>query len=113
MSLALMLALQASAPAPAPVPAHVGIIPVDFDLKEWVPRDPCEPGNESSDIVVCGRRNADQYRLTPLPGGYGPEPVAAEMGLGGGTTGVVYVESVGMPQGQVSKRIMFGIKTRF
>ena len=114
MSLALMLVLQAApVPAAPDSSASAGIIPLDFDLKLWIPPDPCARGEETAEIVVCGRRNPDLYRITPLPGGYEAGPLVAEMGLGGGATGKVYVESVAMPDGQISKRIMFGVKMKF
>ena len=69
------------------------------------------------EILVCGSRGGSkQYRIQPLPPGYSSDSGGlpkAEMGLGAGATGRVYVESVGMPDGQISKRIMIGIGTKF
>lgn len=42
-----------------------------------------------------------------------PKSVIAEIGIGGGATACAYAESVEMHGGQVSKRIMFGIKAGF
>jgi hypothetical protein len=72
---------------------------------------------DADEILVCGSRGGSkEYRIQPLPPGYSSESGGlpkAEMGLGGGATGRVYVESVGMPDGQISKRIMIGIGTKF
>lgn len=96
-----------------------------FDLKDFdrpaAPRlgapviDRCAEV-DPDEIIVCGSRGGSkQYRIQPLPPGYSSESglPKAEMGLGGQSTGKVYVESVQMPDGNVSKRIMIGIGTKF
>ena len=71
---------------------------------------------DPDEIIVCGSRGGSkQYRLQPLPPGFSSESglPKAEMDLGGGATARAYVESVAMPDGTISKRIMIGIGTKF
>ena len=96
-----------------------------FDLKEFDGPEAPKLGGPvvnrcaevaPDEILVCGSRGGSkQYRIQPLPPGYSSESglPKAEMGLGGGTTGRVYLESVTMPDGTVSKRIMIGVGTKF
>ena len=122
MPLTLVLALQAAAPM---LEGHEA---ESFDLKEFETREDAPPrlggpvtnrcaDVDPAEILVCGSRGgAKQYRIQPLPPGFSSESGGlpkAEMGLGGGATGRAYVESVGMPDGQISKRIMIGIGTKF
>ena len=108
MSLALLLALQAAAPAPAEPP------PIDFDLARVKPADPCRTGGgPGSDIVVCGRRPGGTYDYEKWERVFRTEPLLAEKAIGGGAVARAYVESVGMPGGQVSKRAMVGVKVSF
>ena len=116
MSLTLVLMLQAAA---------LGDGAENFDLKDL--DRPAEPKLgapvvkscaevDPDEIIVCGSRGGSkQDRIQPLPPGFeAPSGLSkAETGLGGGTTGRVYVESVGMPDGQISKRVMIGIGTKF
>ena len=44
---------------------------------------------------------------------YEEKPPVAETSLGGGGTGGVFVDQVQMPNGEVSKRVMVGIKLSF
>ena len=75
--------------------------------------DACR-GQDGSEIVVCGRRQAgDGYRLKEMPRTFDEKPLRAETPLGGGATAGAYVEQVEMPGGQISKRIMFGLKLPF
>ena len=116
MSLTLGLALQAATPM---------LDRETFDLKDFdrpaAPKLGAPVTNRCAEvgpdeILVCGSRGGSkQYRIQPLPPGYESRSglPKAEMGLGGGATGRVYVESVGMPDGQISKRIMIGIGTKF
>lgn len=115
MASAFLLALQVAAGAASPAP-----IPADFDLAKLKPPQSefaiggdCR-GEEADEIVVCGRRRgASKYPLEEMERRYKEKPIRAEMGIGGGATARAYVEQVEMPQGQVSKRVMFGIKTKF
>ena len=107
MALAVLLALQAAAPAP---PAAA---PIDFDLARVKPSDPCA-GGATSEIVVCGRRpGRGDYDLEAWEKVFREKPLIAEIGVGGGAKARAYVESAPMPQGQVSKRAMVGIKIGF
>jgi hypothetical protein len=122
MSLILVLALQAAEPMPGKAEMD------DFDLKTFEPAEAPPPRlggpvvNRCAEvapgeILVCGNRGgAKQYRIQPLPPGYSSESGGlpkAEMGLGGGMTGRVYLDSVPMPDGTVSKRLLIGIGTKF
>lgn len=103
MSLALLLALQA---APQP-------LPLDFDLARVKPANPCETGGAGSDIVVCGRRPKADYDYEKWEREFRTVPLVAETSIGGGAKARVYVESVEMPGGQISKRAMVGVKLGF
>jgi len=109
MSLALLLALQ----APPQAPASAAPLPIDFDLAQVKPGDPCRTGGGGgSDIVVCGRRPGT-YEYEKWERLFRTEPLLAEKGIGPGTVARVYVESVAMPGGQVSKRAMVGVRVKF
>jgi hypothetical protein len=116
MSLALLIAFQAAA-APAP-PPPVDIRKIDFDLSLYRPRPAplfgCEP--DPGGILICGRRLAESLspdEMARLARLYEQGPVDAETGLFGKVRGRVYTEEVAMPNGQVSKRAMIGIKLPF
>jgi hypothetical protein len=68
---------------------------------------------DREEIVVCGRRNDDRYRLRPLPRGFEVAPLRAETQLIDGVTGGMHLESSQLPNGMISKRIMVSVKTRF
>jgi len=110
MALTLLLALQA---AGQPLPSGMGA--ADFDLGRLRRTAPDACGEQAaSEIVVCGRRQAgDGYRLQEMPRTFKEKPIVAETSIGGGAVARAYVESVEMPGGQISKRIMFGIKLPF
>ena len=108
MGFALLLALQtASAPAP---PA---VAPIDYDLARHPPAaQGCSPAS-ASEILVCGRRvGGGAYPTAEMERRYAPRKIRAEMSFGG-TTVRAYTESAEMPRGEVSKRIMVGIKLPF
>ncbi|HEX8443660.1 MAG TPA: hypothetical protein VF631_08435 [Allosphingosinicella sp.] len=115
MALAWILAVQTAA-SPAALTATV---PIDFDLAKVRPGDGeadgrlgCR-GGDPAEIVVCGRRRGGNYPMEEMARRYAFEPIVAETGIGGGSTARAYVESVAMPDGQVSKRAMVGIKLPF
>jgi hypothetical protein len=118
MALALMIALQAAAAAPAPASVR-GIAPIDFDLASLRAgqTDPlgrprgCASG-ESAAILVCGRRGG-AYPLEEMTRRYAPERIVAETRLFGNFTGRAYVESKEIAPGQVSNRMMVGIRLPF
>lgn len=107
MKLALLLALQAAPPGPAEP------LPIDFDLARVKPADPCETGGGGSDIVVCGRRPGGAYDLEKWERVFRTKPLVAERSVGRGAVARAYVESAGMPGGQISKRAMLGVKIGF
>ena len=116
MNLSLLIAFQAAASAAA------NAAPADFDLARHG-RAPnplgslrrCAPGEEAGEIVVCGRRRGepDAAQMEEWARKYPEKPLKAEIDLGGGMTGRAYVEGVEIAPGLVSKRMMFGIKTKF
>jgi hypothetical protein len=107
MSLALLLALQS---APQPPAAPLGM---EFDLAKVKPSDPCRSGGSGSDIVVCGRRPRGDYDMEKWARIFATEPLLAEKGIGPGAVVRAYGESVAMPDGQVSKRAMVGVRVKF
>ena len=116
MSPLLLIALQTAAPAAAPAPLDTRT--VDFDLRHYKPSDPAACGAgaaaDPGGILVCGRRpNRDAYPLDRMAKIFEQGPGDAETGLFGTVRGRAYVEEVAMPNGQVSKRVMIGIKLPF
>lgn len=81
--------------------------PISYDVGGAVDR--CRGANEG-DIVVCGRRGKDRYRIPPLP------PVNEGLGTAereiAGVHAGAHVEQVGVG-GFPSNRIMAGIKIKF
>ena len=112
MRMALLMALQAAG-TPAP-PAMSGI---DFDLAKVRPSETARGrcvGRDPDEIVVCGRRpGGAAYPLEEMARLFEPKPIVAEASIGGGAIAKSYVESVEMPNGEISKRIMIGVKLPF
>jgi hypothetical protein len=108
MALFLALALQAAAPAPN-IPA------VDFDLARirGSSRGATASRGEGPEIIVTGRRLPNAYRLPELTDHWRDRPIRAETSLGGGAVARSYLESKEFPAGQISQRIMFGIRMPF
>jgi hypothetical protein len=116
MSLTLLLALQTAAPPPPPL-----VAPIDFDLARYriegsslaLPGRDCA-GGAGAAIVVCGRRRSGgAYPMEEMERRYAQGPLVAEIGLTGAMRGRAYVESVEFPGGQVSNRVMVGIRLPF
>lgn len=107
MSLALLLALQAAPPESAEP------LPIDFDLAQVKPADPCRTGGGGFDIVVCGRRPTGDFDYEKWEREFRTAPLLAEKAIGGGAVVRAYVESVEMPGGQISKRAMVGVRVKF
>ncbi|TFI58381.1 hypothetical protein E2493_10380 [Sphingomonas parva] len=110
MQAALLMMLQASATPP---------LPSDFDLARLPEPRPdlsaalrCPP-DRGDEIVVCGRRPKGEDYPIDRKADYAAKPIRAEKDLGGGATGGIYVDSVAMPGGQISKRITVGVKVAF
>jgi hypothetical protein len=116
MSLLLLAGLQAAAAAAAPPSAPPAPRRIDFDLatyKAGPDAGGCTPG-DGSDIVVCGpRRTNGTYPYERMARIFESGPLDAETGLTGTLRGRAYVESVGLPSGFTSNRIMVGIKLPF
>ena len=78
------------------------------------PADPCRTGGgPGSDIVVCGRRPPGVYDYEKWERVFRTDPLLAETSIGPGAVAAAWVESVEMPGGQVSKRVMVGVKVAF
>ncbi|WP_158266553.1 hypothetical protein [Allosphingosinicella deserti] len=107
-----LLIFQASASAPS-------LPPSDFDLAklraiDLTPSITGRCGSQpSGEIVVCGRRQDEDAGVKYRPEFAEQQPLAAEIGIGGGAKARAFVDQVGMPDGQISKRIMVGIKVPF
>lgn len=106
------LAMQAAQPTPA------AAAPIDFDLARVRPTqtrvtDRCE-GGASGEIVVCGRRRSPEaVPSEEMERRYAATPAKAQLRLGGAATASAYVDAVAMPNGEISKRIMIGVKLPF
>ena len=114
MTLTLLLALQAAAD-----PAGRGAVaPVDFDLARAKPAEPvlrraCV-GATPDEIVVCGRPPpGGDYPLEDMAKIYESGPRESGIALGDGVRGTVTVDSVVMPNGEVSKRVMVNVGVKF
>ena len=106
MAMTFLLALQAVAPVP---------VPGGFDLRD-VPRADAIDGcarDEAGAIVVCGRRPGPGYPMEEMDRLYARRPLVAETGLGGGVTGRVYLDAAPMARGEVSRRVMVGVRIPF
>ena len=68
----------------------------------------------SDEVVICGsRRGQSPYRLPRLPERYDAAQIRAEADLIPGVHGRAHVDSVGMPDGYRSNRVMVTISTGF
>lgn len=114
MTLALLLALQAAPAAPvAPRPGPAAPLPVSFDLAALPPGGDCR-GAGGAEIIVCGRRpGRGDYDFEKWEKVFAQVPIVAQMGIGGGAVARAYVERAAMPNGEVSNRVMVGIKLPF
>ena len=95
----------------------VSAIP-DWQLARGQPADlhavqRCDRGGSDDEVVVCGSRDPDHYRLKPLPAGFekaGGVPLA-QTGIGGGTVGVVTQQV--MIGNVPSNRVLVSLKLPF
>jgi hypothetical protein len=108
MSIALLMLVQAAAPGQPLPPAEAA---PDWQMR-IIPERSCT-STDPEEIVVCGRRDEDRYRLRPLPPEFEVPPLRAETQLFEGVTGGMHLESTQLPNGMTSKRIMVSVKTRF
>jgi|SRR5215217_4744827 len=125
MPTALLLGLQAAASAPAvaaPLPSvasPIEIAPIDFDISSLEGGSGIYLGERCAAqdgpvIVVCGRRTPGAgYDFAEMARRYAERPLLAEMDLGGGVTGRAYLEQVTLARGEVSNRVMVGIRLPF
>jgi hypothetical protein len=94
-----LLDFDLTAPAPAEAPATI--------------TERCERG-VGTEIVVCGRPVDDgRDRLEELTHEFDGRRLRAEAGLGGGTSIGAYAQSVELPGGLTSSRIMITFKLPF
>lgn len=108
MALAFLMLVQSAVPGQPPAPAEAA--------PDWQMRITPERNCASADpgeIVVCGRRDDDRYRLRPLPSEFEAPPLRAETQLFDGVSGGMQLESTQLPNGMTSKRLMVTVKTRF
>jgi hypothetical protein len=96
--IALLGAAAAAAADPAGVAGRVGEI--------------CGPGGPNQ-IVVCGsRQKVQRYRLPKLPDKYDARAIRAETKIAGMSAGM-HINSVDLPGGQKSDRVLLTIATSF
>lgn len=68
---------------------------------------PGECASKPGEIVVCAPRGApNRYRLPPLPHTYDRKPLRAETDAIPGVHARAHVESEGMPDGRVARRLL-------
>lgn len=108
MPLALLMLVQAAAPGQPPPPSEAA---PDLQMR-ITPERSCVSA-DPQEIVVCGRRDDDLYRLRPLPPEFEIPPLRVETRLFDGVTGSMHLESTQLPNGMTSKRLMVSVKTRF
>ena len=118
MSLMLIAVVQAAA-----LRAPERVVPADFDLADVrradEPRLLFDPSRGCTrrtpdEILVCGRRPADDYPIEEMARLFTPRRIVAETPLfGGAVTGRAYVESAPGDRGAVSNRVMIGITLPF
>jgi hypothetical protein len=104
--IALILALQAATTAANGTAGP----PPRIDLLQTPP--PCNDSGQG-EVVVCGRRDLDRYRLRALPPAADTAPLVAETGLVGDLKGSATVDRRDMPGGTVSNRVMLNLKLPF
>jgi hypothetical protein len=103
--LVLLAALQlATATAAAPPPARIDLL---------APAAPaCPSADADSDVVVCARRNQEQFRLRPLAERDQAALPRAATRLGPGELSAT-VDQATMPNGEVSRRAMLNFRLPF
>lgn len=102
------------AATPPSVTAPAPIIPSTFDLRRVTPAagQPCR--GRSNEIVVCGRTDPSRDRVPALDDTkFAAKPIRAEIGLIGAAKGVVRTEQQEIAPGQVSQRVLVGVKLPF
>lgn len=91
--------------------------PIDFDLQSIKILKPCSPEpppTDDTEILVCGRRDANgRYRLKPLDTSRYEPNRRAETTLVGDLKGAAETEQKELAPGVTSNRIMFRLKLPF
>ena len=113
MTVPLIFALQAATSSAAP-------LPVDYDLARPPPSEwginatgRCSSSQDPTEIVVCARRGGGGYPMEKWERVFEQKPLVAETDIGGGAIARAFVERVEMPNGEISNRMMIGIKLPF
>ena len=113
LSSLLLLAAAAAPPATPAAPAP-RVADIDFDLAKLAVEEGRCGRQASGEIVVCGRRpSGSDYPMEEWEQVFASRPLLAETEIAPGVTGRAFVQSVQFPNGEVSKRIMVGIKLPF
>ena len=104
MSMAMLGLGLAAAAGPAPVAR------LDYRLPPpTAAPDRCRPTGDDEEIIVCGRRDQERYRLRALPPPRGMDLTPRspfEWDLGGGVRGGVDVDQFIRPDGFVDYRLL-------
>lgn len=114
MTTLLMLLLHAAAPESRPAAATVAI-PLRVRKPCEVSTDP-NPNPDSNEVVVCGKRHDDQFRLKPIPLPAGMKKPIDGPGMDfnmGDVHGNLYADQVGRPDGLPDRRIMIRLTKAF
>ena len=101
--IATLIVMQAATPAADPL--------ATFDLAR-VPPPACEAGG-AGEVVVCARRDPDRYRVARLPDMPVEALPRAELGVVGNLRASASVDQAVMPDGTISRRLMFNLKLPF
>lgn len=107
-----LLSLLLAAPA-----AAGGVGPEEESALPRIVEDQCRQGASSGEVVVCGRRDPDRYRMTGLPTKQEQKirdagiPVGID--LNGTTRAGVVIDQVQFPQGMISRRAMVSVRIKF
>jgi len=88
--------------------------PKVFDLRSLPVSSHCGDAN-TTEIVVCGQRDPDKYRVKPIPNAdrFEQGPLIARVELGHGATASAEAEAVSLGAGVQSNRMMARLKIKF
>ena len=111
MSMAMLGLGLAAAAGPEPMAR------VDYRLPPpTAAPDRCRPTGDEDEIVVCGRRNQERFRLRGLAPPRGMDltrPSPFEWDLGNGARGGIDVDQFIRPDGFVDYRLLFTLRIPF
>jgi hypothetical protein len=72
------------------------------------------PSRKANEVVVCGSRSGQSaYRISKLPERYDAKRIRAETNVASGVHARAHVDSVTMPDGNRSNRLMVTLSTAF